>query len=342
MKYDYFIIFDTNVLYHAYDKRGDFTVFKFNNTYENIVGIINQLDIYDKVTLVIPIVVWNEMKNQIINAHEEKLKQIKQLLERFNFPEIKVEEIKIENYSDYIEPVIQNYKKTLSSDINKVIDLSIATNNRYDSIVQRAFSKRPPFEGKDRKSDKGFKDTLLWESIIEFAENKQDCKIIYYSKDNIFNEELEKEFISCYEEKVILYICKNEEEVKNKLEEWAKEIDIYSYSPIQNYNEFIEIKEWIESSEFVKELNEISCDFIENSRLLKSVDRTLIKINNIDCDNDSETIRYNIEGILRINYVIKSKNNILDFYEDIVVNIIVDSIDNEIFRIYDIYEINYD
>lgn len=42
-------------------------------------------------------------------------------------------------------------------------------NNRFESIVNRAFSKLPPFEGKDKKSDKGFKDAFVWESVLEFA-----------------------------------------------------------------------------------------------------------------------------------------------------------------------------
>ena len=34
---EYFVIFDTNVLYHAYDKKADFSSFSFNSTFENII-----------------------------------------------------------------------------------------------------------------------------------------------------------------------------------------------------------------------------------------------------------------------------------------------------------------
>lgn len=54
-----------------------------------------------------------------------------------------------------------------------MIEMNIATNQRFDSIVDRAFEKKPPFEGKDKKSDKGFKDALLWESIFEFVSSHQ-------------------------------------------------------------------------------------------------------------------------------------------------------------------------
>ena len=69
---EYFVIFDTNVLYHSYDKKANFSTFSFNGTYEIVVGFINQLDIYERVTVVIPAVVWNEMERQIIDPLNPK------------------------------------------------------------------------------------------------------------------------------------------------------------------------------------------------------------------------------------------------------------------------------
>ena len=62
----------------------------------------------------------------------------------------------------------------------EVIEIPIASNSRFKSIINRAFSKLPPFEGKDKKSDKGFKDALLWESVLEFALKHPKSKIIYF------------------------------------------------------------------------------------------------------------------------------------------------------------------
>ena len=80
-KKDFFIIFYTNTLFHSYDKRGDFTSFYFNKTFDNIVEMVAKLDIYSYVTLVIPTTVWNEMTEHIIEAHSEKLKNFENSLE---------------------------------------------------------------------------------------------------------------------------------------------------------------------------------------------------------------------------------------------------------------------
>ncbi len=59
--------FDTNALFQAYEKKADFTTFSFNSTFENVIDMINQLDIYNQVTrLAIPSVVWTKWKKQII------------------------------------------------------------------------------------------------------------------------------------------------------------------------------------------------------------------------------------------------------------------------------------
>ena len=40
---EYFVIFDTNVLYHAYDKKADFSSFSFNSTFENSIETYHSL-----------------------------------------------------------------------------------------------------------------------------------------------------------------------------------------------------------------------------------------------------------------------------------------------------------
>ena len=42
MRLVYYLIFDTNALFQAYEKKADFTTFSFNATYENVIDMINQ------------------------------------------------------------------------------------------------------------------------------------------------------------------------------------------------------------------------------------------------------------------------------------------------------------
>ena len=100
------------------------------------------------------------MEKQIIEKHDELLITYKNTISKKRFPEYSIYENPEINYSEYIKTKIEEYKKEISEGLNEVIEIPIASNDRFESIVKRAFSKLPPFEGKDKKSDKGFKDAL--------------------------------------------------------------------------------------------------------------------------------------------------------------------------------------
>ena len=333
------LIFDTNALFQAYEKKADFTSFSFNATFENVIDMINKLDIYNQVTIAIPSVVWNEMKKQIIEKHDDLLLAFKNTITKKIFPEYSICENPEINYSEYIETEIIKYKEELSKGLNKVIEIPIASDSRFESIINRAFMKLPPFEGKDKKSDKGFKDALLWESVLEFAIKHPKSKIIYYSKDNAFGDFLLKEFAENVVDSV-LFICKNESEVKTQLEIWAKEIDQYSYQPIEEYDENKEIVDWINSEDFIEQVINQDFDLAEKGRLITSTVTSLINIDNIECFNLNEDSKeYYIEVVLQFVYKLKDGGKTKEI---INVGIVATVLDDIIYSVKNAYRVDED
>lgn len=333
------LIFDTNALFQAYEKKADFTSFSFNTTFENVIDMINKLDIYNQVTIAIPSVVWKEMKKQIIEKHDDLLLAFKNTITKKNFPEYSIRENPEINYSEYIETEIVKYKEELSKGLNKVIEIPIASDSRFESIINRAFMKLPPFEGKDKKSDKGFKDALLWESVLEFAIKHPKSKIIYYSKDNAFGDFLLKEFAENVVDSV-LFICKNEDEVKAQLEIWAKEIDEYSYQPIEEYDENKEIVDWINSEDFIEQVINQDFDLAEKGRLITSTVTSLISIDNIECCNlNVDSKEYYIEVVLQLVYILKDGGTTKEI---INVAIVATVLDDSIYSVKNVYRIDED
>jgi len=83
----------------------------------------------------------------------------------------------------------------------------------FESIVERALDKTPPFEGKEKESDKGFKDTVLWYSILEFAREKHG-EYIFITNDNIFHNHIrafKEEFTQATGNNI--FICRTFDEV---------------------------------------------------------------------------------------------------------------------------------
>lgn len=56
----------------------------------------------------------------------------------------------------------------------------------FDEVYKRAISKMPPFNDASKSSDKGFKDTLIWISILDYAKNNGDQNFIFLTKDKGF------------------------------------------------------------------------------------------------------------------------------------------------------------
>ena len=302
----YYIIFDTNILYITYDKKGDFSKFQFNATYQNIINVVNEFDIYESVSFLIPAVVWEEMKKQEIEAHDIKLEEVKRKIEKHKFPELIVAEVKIgKDYTSYIEEKIGEYKQEISNGINHVMELPLPTYQRFDSIMDRAFSKKPPFEGVKSQSDKGFKDALLWESILEFSEKNSKIDIIYYSKDDIFSEELEKEFCELFPTSNIS-ICDNEEKVIAKLKEWKKQIhNDDAFMP--DVNNDMEIEEYLYSEEFIDTLLVETPNLVMGNALaeIESIEvEEILDIN--ENTQNKEELYYGVELLLIAKYRINA------------------------------------
>ena len=331
----YILIFDTNKLYQSYQRQADFTSFSLNSEFQNIIEMINQLDIYEKVEIALPSVIWNELKKQIVEAHEKSIAEF----EKWKFPEYAVRRLPLEDYASYIEKEISEYKDAITSGINKIIELPIPTEKCFGRIVNRALKKEAPFEGKDKKSDKGFKDVLIWESILELAENNPEVKLIFYSEDKGFKENLVNEFTQLFSDAQIS-ICTKKEDVKKQLELWSQEIDKYSYQPIEEFDEYSDITNWLSSSNFLNQIIDTNFGLVENGRLISAVSAHLISVDAIECLNTDENLKeYYIEAILDIDYNLKDGGKTTE-----IVNIAiqVEVFDDTVYSIEDVYRIDDD
>ena len=60
------------------------------------------------------------------------------------------------------------------------------TSAMFERVLQRAYMKVPPFITSG--TDKGFKDSLMWLSMLDFFKEKGEEKIVFVSNDNGFKE----------------------------------------------------------------------------------------------------------------------------------------------------------
>ena len=270
------IIFDTNILYLDNNEKTDYRKFSFSNKFDEIVRTTEALDLVEDVSIMIPEIVWAEMRKQKLDKFNEQHERIKQLKNKTKMPNVNIEVIDCD-YSTELDVYISNYKKHLSSDAFFVDYnvIKLPTKERFENIINRAFNKKEPFGDKSSKaSDKGFKDVLLWESILEFAQSYVNHDFVLYCNDSMFNESLEDEFNLLYPQNTIK-IIKEEKGIKDYLQLMATEKGTAKGVEITLSIEE-RVEKFVDSHEFIEKIKdsyffEAYLDAMSNSCDIKNI-----------------------------------------------------------------------
>lgn len=127
-----------------------------------------------------------EKKKAYEKIKEEK-KQISSLVTLKTMHDLEME---LDKFRSLVQ---QLYEKLFEGTVIKY-DIS---SESFNSILHRAFDKIPPFNDSDNASDKGFKDTLMWLSIMKFFKTNGESEVIFLTDDKGFinkSDILTKEF----------------------------------------------------------------------------------------------------------------------------------------------------
>jgi len=197
----YILIFDTNILYEGTNNGCNFCEFKFNKQFYNVIDEIEKRELVEFVGIGIPEVVWNELSYRRIEAYSDKKKELDKIVKQYQFPNLQYELTEV-RYDSFLIDRLKFYRSKLSNYQIEIIHINLPSSSRFDSIINRAFLKNPPFEGEDKRSDKGFKDALIWESIIEYKTMNIHHKIAFYTRDNQFKQFLIDEYEKTFSEDI--------------------------------------------------------------------------------------------------------------------------------------------
>ena len=58
----------------------------------------------------------------------------------------------------------------------------------FQIVLDRAYQKLPPFLDEKNASDKGFKDAVVWISLLEYFTKNGNCKVIFVTSDSGFSK----------------------------------------------------------------------------------------------------------------------------------------------------------
>jgi len=284
------IFLDTNFLF--IQESSDFNEIHISERFDNIIKIINDLTLKEYVEIIIPEIVYREISQQKIEMLFAKIKKCT----NFILPGGKT-------FLDYRKEsnLIKGYKKLLKkkkadilNNTNKISFIPLPKRMKLETIIDRAIEKKPPFKGIESESDKGFKDVLIWETILDYKYRNRSKKIILMTNDCDFNNKKGKE------EDTIVPSCKQEFE---KL--FSDDIEIIDINQLRDvlekvYEEYInkpEVKE-------TKDLKEDANNYILSQSFIYDAKQFYINKFNMQ---PSYLYLSNTDEIIRVNKILGTK-----------------------------------
>lgn len=205
-----YIVTDTNYLNCSFQSGTDFTRFQFNKNFNDLLNLKNSGNCADKCEVCLSEMVYQELiqhKKEAYNARLQGLEEISGQMGELMSYKIGAS---IEEYSLMNQKMADCYIEE-----HHVLKIPFCR-EYFDDIIWDAIHKMPPFEGIKGKSDKGFKDVVIWYSMMEYAKEHQGT-YLFVSADHIFLDNkkmLSEKFMQ--ETGCRIEFCKNFLEVQQK------------------------------------------------------------------------------------------------------------------------------
>lgn len=196
------IILDTNALYNS--KFNDFTEIKFINKIYDIVDFIKENNFRSRVKIIIPRIVADELLEQQLACYKNTVNNFfSNKFPMYNKSTSSIMEPK--DYEEYLEDKLYNEIKGFESEDVKVEIINISNDFKIENVIKRAIKKQPPFLGEGKESDKGFKDVILWETLLEYKHKNRFETILLCTSDKIFKKrEIFEEYKDTFNEDLIV------------------------------------------------------------------------------------------------------------------------------------------
>lgn len=233
----------------------------FGKPYITIEQFVKENKLEADVTLAVPEMVIEELKQQKQRSYQKDIQDLKKIVQRLTgLPHIGADDLKIpdENFScaDFIESEARNYLATNG------VNLLVMKDEHAPSMLKSMLAKvvgaiekedkpKSPFAHSGKFKDAGFKDSLIWETLMHFEEVQNFDQVIFLTRDGDYKENCIDDFKAKWER--YIEIEKDENRILAKLrddyENHIKHHKIYAYASEEYFDGYL--KECLMSASFV-------------------------------------------------------------------------------------------
>lgn len=222
------IVFDTNRLRQVISDGPAYHAFSFGAEFERLKSFLrdNGLDI--SVSLATTRMTLSELLKQKTDQFKSDKVDLKAIIERMsalpgvNFGTVQLADVGFDCHS-HLSPKVEEFLR-LSNVL--LIDLP---EDKYAAVLKRmldrSINKRSPFV----KTDSGFKDVIIWESLLHFDRLAEYDKVYLVSNDGGFDDCCRTEF-EAEKRKTIVITSSVQMLIENLEEDYENEIEIHKHA----------------------------------------------------------------------------------------------------------------
>jgi hypothetical protein len=293
------IFFDTNALRNIEAGKIAYSSFVFGKPYETIISFIKENYLEENIFLAVPQMVIEELKSQKQIQYRRDIAKLNEIRKRMQgLPHVNADTLIVNedgfNCMEYIEKEAGKYfeSRKINTIHYKDEHASVMLKHMLDKVVGRE-NVLSPFSKTGQFSDAGFKDNVVWETLMHYEKVKDFDKIIFFTKDTDYKENCIQDFETKWER--YIYI--------------EKELDNVILQLTKFYEEQIEFKSIIVYAK---------SDIFKDTLTRELDTKTLIQIDEIDqpiekyeiiefCDRVIKNIPQSEEDIPSFSFFTKAK-----------------------------------
>lgn len=241
------IVFDTNMLREMLGKEVAYNKFSFGKAYDELNNFINENGLTNDVVLTVSTMVIEELKNQKKRAYLQDINDLKEIVKRLEgLPHIAKNPIKVpdENF-DCENFVEENAKKFIEENrINTLVYKDEHSTSILSNMIKKVATvdkPKSPFAISGNYKDAGFKDGIIWETLMHFEAVLEYDKVIFLSKDGDYKENCLEDFKEKWNRHIKIEKDKNNviAELKRDYGNYIEERAIHDFADKEYFRDYL-------------------------------------------------------------------------------------------------------
>ncbi len=181
------VVFDTNSLRSTEAGEVAYSFFAFGRPFQVIEEFILEKNLNEDIHIAIPTWAIEELKDQKHRQYKADIVEFQKLAKRLSgmphIPEIALPEVEFD-CTAFIKEKVDEYLATKEIKLLEIKEE--LANTVLQSMMKRVMkdqNKKQPFAHSGKYKDAGFKDNIVWESLMHFEGVTDFDKVIFLTKD---------------------------------------------------------------------------------------------------------------------------------------------------------------